>query len=115
MEDKEAEVYYLSFATETIFLGACWVRALGPEHAVLRTWEMEINPGGEVMIIGPLKPDQIPDRAVYDRLLSMIEVEIIQPSMTLGEAEEQGWTGGFIAPVMKMDAAPKEDDDAADG
>ena len=47
-------VFWLSFSCETGFLGACVVRAISPIAAVARAEKEGCNPGGEVLIWGPL-------------------------------------------------------------
>jgi len=43
--------FYLSFATDTAFLGSAIVRAHGIETAKQRASELNANPGGEVMCV----------------------------------------------------------------
>ena len=58
------------------FVGACLVNARGFAHAVRRTRDLGINPGGEVAGWGPLEP---PDEvlALADRLLTKAECDAI--------------------------------------
>jgi hypothetical protein len=42
-------LFYLSFATDAGFLGACVVEARTVAHAARRCHELGINPGGEVL------------------------------------------------------------------
>jgi hypothetical protein len=46
--------WYLSFAGVEGFRGGTYVRAFGEAFAVARATDLGINPGGEVMIVGPL-------------------------------------------------------------
>jgi hypothetical protein len=62
--------YWLSFADESGNLGGCFVRANSPLEAVERAHELGINPGGEVMILGP-GPEATME---YDRLFQKDEV-----------------------------------------
>ncbi len=43
--------WYLSFASENGFLGACIVGAIGPKHALKVANQHGLNQGGEVMIL----------------------------------------------------------------
>lgn len=55
-------LFYISFASETVFLGATCVRAESELDAVRRTWSMGINPGGEAMICEvPVEAESAPD------------------------------------------------------
>jgi hypothetical protein len=67
-------IFYLSFVDERGFLGGIWTRAIGPIHALRRTHELGINPGGEVMIVRV--PTNAPASAMpppdyYDRLVDL--------------------------------------------
>lgn len=80
MADEQADphegIYYLSFASETGFLGGAFVVAIGPISAIAKTHDLGFNPGGEVMVIGPteLEASLVPDR-LRNRLLTQEEVE----------------------------------------
>ncbi len=50
--------WYLSFASEKGFLGACILRARGPKHAVKVANQHGLNQGGEIMIL-PIPADKI--------------------------------------------------------
>jgi hypothetical protein len=78
--------YYLSFVdVETgkdRFLGACIVEAESDVGAIRRAWELEINPGGEVMIL------DVPERAFdfpLNRLMDRAELEKYGPTHRLGD------------------------------
>jgi hypothetical protein len=61
--------YYLSFADESGWLGACFVKSLAEFTAIAQAHIMGVNPGGEVQVT-PL-PDlsgQIPS-SFFERLL----------------------------------------------
>lgn len=58
------------------FLGVAIVEATGFYHAVMRTHELGINPGGEIQVIGPIPPGTYPPE-FFDRLLSFDEVKTI--------------------------------------
>ncbi|WP_131823287.1 hypothetical protein [Mycobacteroides chelonae] len=65
--------WYLSFAGESGWLGACFIRAASSSAAVKRAHAVGANPGGEVSALGPLDLDI---RAEYaDRLLTLAEAE----------------------------------------
>lgn len=63
MVDQEWSLWWLSFADPTKpegsqFLGVAIVEALGPAHAMKKTKDIGINPGGEVAFYGlPLAPE----------------------------------------------------------
>ncbi len=76
LSKKSDELFWMSFANEMGFLGACLVRAYNVDLAVRRTWELGINPGGEIMICtlerGVL--EKIPDKWI-EKMLVKHEVE----------------------------------------
>lgn len=60
--------FYLSFATDTTFLGACVIKASDVLGAVEKATRLELNPGGEIMILpvdgpGPFPPHQLMSKA----------------------------------------------------
>jgi hypothetical protein len=81
--DPQPGVWWLSFADGDHWLGGCYIEAIGPAHAVARTHELGINPGGEVLITGALSRerfDQIaPATAVLDRLLQKEDIDDLIP------------------------------------
>jgi hypothetical protein len=74
-------LYWLSFVDRDMregdrFLGVAIVEATDPVSAAAKCWDLEINPGGEVQIIGPIPTDIYP-AAVRDRLLDRTEAEAL--------------------------------------
>ena len=53
MKDKS---FWVSFSEKDGPLGVCIVDSCCPGHAVLKTWELSINPGGQVFVY-PLEED----------------------------------------------------------
>lgn len=74
--------FYISFATETKFLGATVLQANDPQHAVQVATSRHHNPGGEAAILLiPVDPATQPDLAfMIDRLAS--EDELIASGAT---------------------------------
>lgn len=86
-------LWWLSFVDPTVdvppgertpggrsFLGACWVEAAGPIDAVDKTFDLKINPGGDVALWGPfpVAHASVAWRAAWcDRLLTFPETEAI--------------------------------------
>lgn len=66
--------WYLSFAGENCWLGACFVRAVDSVEAVKRAHAVGANPGGEVSTWGPLDVDISSEYT--DRLLTLAEAEV---------------------------------------
>lgn len=69
-------IYYLSFADEERFLGGVFTEAYGIVTAIENTHELGINPGGEVMCIGP---GPAPRPEYLNRLLTKGELEEAAP------------------------------------
>lgn len=67
-------IYYMSFADDGRFLGACVVEAVNVEAAVSRTWKVGCNPGGEIAIV-ELDAGETLAIEWRDRLLSREEAE----------------------------------------
>lgn len=63
---------YLSFADETGFLGGVFVPAVDVVEAAQMAWDLGINPGGEVMGIGP---GPLPGPEWVGRLLSQEDID----------------------------------------
>ncbi len=75
--------WILVFEDDTKFLGAIFVNARGIMTAIQRTWDMAINPGGQVAA------QPIPDEAtlppgITDRLLSEEELNDVFKDYTAG-------------------------------
>lgn len=68
-------MFWLSFADDEGFLGACLVEAADMVDAVTRTHLQGINPGGEVKIVGPIPPGTMPESYPVGRLLAKAEIE----------------------------------------
>ncbi len=71
--------YWLSFAEETGFLGVVIVQAESYDQALQKAWELEINPGGNVL--GGLMVE-VPSEKWHDRLLNrkmLKEMELEYP------------------------------------
>lgn len=76
--DGVADAYYLSFS-DNGFLGACWVIACGPIHAVKRTHDLDINPGGQVLICKVPKNGPLPSGDYFNRLLNLEDLKKAMP------------------------------------
>lgn len=81
----KTSLYYLSFS-DGAFLGAVWIRAFGPRHAIVRTGQLGINPGGHVKIVRV--PDNVPASALppadyYDRLCDLETLKRILPGQEI--------------------------------
>lgn len=89
METGSPAWYYLSFADETGFLGACIVNALGYADAMRQSHIAGCNPGGEVSTVKI--PDDAPLKDEWkNRLLSfqdMVDMGM-EPVKTPREDEE---------------------------
>lgn len=97
-------IYYLSFADDNKFRGAVYLYAHNSTHAVERSWKMGCNPGGEVMILGPIRPDQIPNGVLFSTLLSREDMDALGANITLEEADKKGLLeGGFTVPMRRME------------
>lgn len=70
--------WYLSFATDAHFLGACVVRAGDCNRAITKAHELGINPGGGVIGI-QIPEGQVPYPEHRHRLLKREEVARIWP------------------------------------
>ncbi len=46
--------WYFSFADNDGFRGACQVTASSLDDAITKTWKLGINPGGEILSLGPM-------------------------------------------------------------
>lgn len=102
--------YYLSFADDDRFRGAVYIWAANATHAVYRTWKLDINPGGQVMILGPIPANKVPEGITFNELLSSEELDKHANMMTLDDAEKLGIPEEFIVPVKRMEM---EDNDNA--
>lgn len=83
--------FYLSFAGDEGFRGACIIEARGILGAVSRCNVLGINPGGEVMAI-PVPEDQVKDipEGATDVLLSKDRLyQIFGDMKTLKELQEE--------------------------
>lgn len=72
--------FYLSFASEDGFLGACYVAGDDLMGAVRNSWTLGINPGGEVAAAGPIPQAAVDAHvppAARDVLLSYSELEAL--------------------------------------
>jgi len=82
----KTSLFYLSFS-DGRFLGAIWTRALGSMHAIVRTHQLGINPGGEVMIVkipADVPDSALPPSAYYDRLVDLETMKRILPGEEFG-------------------------------
>ena len=75
---------YLSFADETGFLGAVFLHEQDIVSAQKEAWRLGINPGGEVMGLGP---GPMPPEEWVGRLLTREQIEEFDRIML---AEEDG-------------------------
>jgi hypothetical protein len=78
-------LFYLSFASEHGFLGACIIEAANGPEALAITHELGINPGGEALIL-PTPAGETPPFP-QNRLLSREE---LGEGATLGETQRMG-------------------------
>lgn len=82
-------LFYLSYASETEFLGAIIIETRGMTTAMMETHALGINPGGECMGI-EIPPENYPPKECWNRLLSREEVErYMGPGQYIGEYEEE--------------------------
>lgn len=72
VSDGPMRWWYLSFATDDGFRGGCFLEAQGEGLAILRSHELGINPGGQVLIIEA--GDHLPPEDMRNRLLTRSEV-----------------------------------------
>ena len=88
---KPRGFWYLSYADADSFRGGAYIEAHGPASAALRANIEKISPGGEVMIIGPVPADKIPERKFWNRLLTKTELQQADPDewMTMKEFEAE--------------------------
>ena len=70
---------YLSFADKTGFLGGAFIAETDIVNAVQEAWRLGINPGGEVMALGP---GPLPAAEWVGRLLSREELAELDEEMT---------------------------------
>lgn len=81
MERGQPErIWYISFATETAFLGGVFVKARGPNSALEATHKHRCNPGGEVLIAAANPEIEIPEE-FCNRLLTKGELEAIDEAL----------------------------------
>jgi hypothetical protein len=68
--------WYISFADETGFLGACQVQADSELGAAARANELGISPGGQYLICGPLPGEVVRAGGMpVNKLLTAAEIE----------------------------------------
>ncbi len=71
---NEVSWWWLSFATETEFLGGVFLQAKGMVDAVAKSHRLGLNPGGSVMTVSV--PDgKTPPEHLINRLLTKEEAE----------------------------------------
>lgn len=63
------------------FLGVAIVKAANHGAAVSAAWANDCNPGGQVMIIGPLDEKNMPDSEFRNRLLTKAEAVALVPTV----------------------------------
>lgn len=90
---RGAKWWYISFADGSLpegeqFLGACFVKAQGEMTAVGVTHLLNINPGGEVMIVGPMYDDQVPPEQPRWRLMQREEIDAVDNMIAARQAIE---------------------------
>ena len=74
-------LWWLSFADETGFLGLVLTHGADLVEATQRAWDLEINPGGEVLGF-PLLPEQEPGAEYHDKLLDRATAEMLASDPT---------------------------------
>lgn len=69
--------FYLSFAShdDGRFLGATYVEAPDLTSAIARSHELEVNPGGEVMAVGPFPFDLFAQHVAPERRERLLTFE----------------------------------------
>jgi hypothetical protein len=84
-------LWYLSYADDDGFRGGVYIEANGPTSAVMTASMAKLSPGGEVLIVGPVPEDKIPDHKFWNRLLTKAELQQSDPDewKTLGEFEAE--------------------------
>lgn len=75
--NKNLKYWYLSFATDEDFLGACVIEARSFMHAVLESHRLKINPGGEVKGVAIPELGPLPINA----LLSKADIDFLDKAM----------------------------------
>lgn len=90
--NKECEfpipgLWWFSFADKTGFLGVVVVEAEGYMQALIKTIQLDLNPGGEVMGLGPMQLGDIASEW-RDRLLSFEETQQIPEPERFSEQTE---------------------------
>lgn len=65
------------------FIGGAFIRETEHVPAITRAWELGINPGGQVMFMGPVP---LPADEWVERLLTREEVESVPPPAGHDEA-----------------------------
>jgi hypothetical protein len=82
--------FYLSWADEKGWLGAAYIRAYGPVTARLRCSAMEINPGGQCIILRIPADMTLPPVEYRNRLLNKEEILTFDPdAKSLGEWKKE--------------------------
>jgi hypothetical protein len=80
--------HYISFASETDFLGAFIVEGANEVDALRKCSEMGGNPGGEALVLPWPREDAAPDPSVRNRLLSRDDVLVGMRGVRLGDMDE---------------------------
>lgn len=67
--------FYLSFCGDEGFLGACTVEGQDIASAIIEAHRLKINPGGEVLGVGPLSAEDVRGAGMpINKLLSKDEI-----------------------------------------
>ena len=87
-------LWYLSYADEKNFLGACYILAFGPLSAAMRSRAEGLSPGGQVMMVEVPK-EHYPEHKYWNRLLTKEDVRAANPNeecktIAEWEAEKEG-------------------------
>lgn len=89
IEANQRSLWWLSFCDTDKpegqeFLGVIVVEDLGPMHAISKTYDLGINPGGRVMIVqvqpSSIKPEHLNRLLAMEELLEMGYVEMQEMS-----------------------------------
>jgi hypothetical protein len=79
--------FYLSFVhkgeDKDEFAGACLIEADDEQDAIVRSWRLAINPGGEVLVWAV--PESARDLLPHNRLMSRAELEQYGPTHRMGD------------------------------
>lgn len=84
-------LWYISFATQSAFLGATIVEADSADDALAKTRRLGINPGGEaaIMALSASANEHPMTRFMMNRLCSKAEIESYGPIVRTGDMTDE--------------------------